>query len=149
VTSGLDLLGDWSVHATQSQRNVAYRIIFAVADRNVFTDYAVVDDVENYMEFFVLAKNDLVVKIRIDGFDSFAIFYIGPSCTAPGLDATPPASMRLVQESPGLAEETGTLAGALTHTPARVGLPQHACRTLKMLSSVPGGADARYDLGCE
>jgi hypothetical protein len=86
VTSGLDLLGDWSARATQSQRNIVYAIIFAVADRDVFTDYDVIDDVENHMEFFVLAKNDLIVKIRIDGFDSFAILYIGPGCTAPGLD---------------------------------------------------------------
>src|SRR6266446_2633333 len=121
VTSGLDQLDEWSTRATQSQKNIVYAIIFAVADRTVFADYNVIDDVENHMEFFVLAKNDLIVKIRIDGFDSFGILYIGPSCTAPGLDPAPPASMRLVQESPGLAEETGTLAGALTHTPARVG----------------------------
>jgi hypothetical protein len=99
VTSGLDLLDEWSAHATQSQKNIVNRIIFAVADKNVFTDYIVIDDVENHMEFFVLAKNDLTVKIRIDDFDSFGILYIGPSCTAPGLDPVRPASISSAPDS--------------------------------------------------
>jgi hypothetical protein len=99
VTSGLDLLDEWSTRATQSQKNIVYAIIFAVADRTVFADYNVIDDVENHMEFFVLAKNDLIVKIRIDGFDSFGILYIGPSCTAPGLDPARPAAISSLPES--------------------------------------------------
>jgi hypothetical protein len=86
VTAGLELLDQWSAHATQAQKNIVSRVIFAVADKTVFADYDVIDDAENHMEFFVLAKNDLIVKIRIDGFDCFGILYIGPSCTAPGLD---------------------------------------------------------------
>lgn len=86
VTCGLDLLDEWSAHATQAQKNIVHRVIFSVADKSVFTDYVVVDDVENHMEFFVLAKSDLAVKIRIDGLDSFGILYIGPSSDAQGLD---------------------------------------------------------------
>jgi Family of unknown function (DUF6235) len=86
VTSGLDLLDEWSAHATQSQKNIVNRIIFAVADKSVFADYDIVDDARNHLEFFVLAKNDLTVKIRIEDFDSFGIIYIGPSDSAPGLD---------------------------------------------------------------
>jgi hypothetical protein len=86
VTSGLDLLEDWSAHATQPQKNIVYEIIFAVADKTVFTRYTVVDDAEKHMEFFVLTKNDLVVKVRIDSFDSFGITYIGSCRCVPGLD---------------------------------------------------------------
>jgi hypothetical protein len=86
VTSGLDLLDEWSAHATQAQKNIVHRVIFSVADKTVFTDYVVIEDVENHMEFFVLAKSDLAVKIRIDDFDSFGILYIGPSSDVQGLD---------------------------------------------------------------
>jgi hypothetical protein len=93
VSCGLDLLDEWSEHATQAQKNIVHRVIFSVADKSVFTDYVVVDDVENHMEFFVLAKSDLAVKIRIDGFDSFGILYIGPSSDVPGLDPVWAASI--------------------------------------------------------
>jgi hypothetical protein len=86
ITRGLDLLDEWSSHATQAQKNILYRLIFSVADRTVFTEYAIVDDTMNHMDFFVLAKCGLVVKIRIDGFDSFGILYIGPREAAYGLD---------------------------------------------------------------
>lgn len=93
VTCGLDLLDEWSAHATQAQKNIVHRVIFSVADKSVFTDYVVVDDVENHMEFFVLAKSDLAVKIRIDGLDSFGILYIGPSSDVEGLDPVWAASI--------------------------------------------------------
>jgi hypothetical protein len=93
VTSGLDLLDEWSAHATQAHKNIVHRVIFSVADKKVFTDYVVVDDVENHMEFFVLAKSDLTVKIRIDGFDSFGILYIGPSSDVQELDPVWAASI--------------------------------------------------------
>jgi hypothetical protein len=103
VTSGLDLLDKWSARATQSQKNIVNRIIFAVADKSVFTDYDIIDDVENHLEFFVLAKGDLAVKIRIEDFDSFGIIYIGPSCAAPGL-GMPSLHQSLVPDSPPAAD---------------------------------------------
>lgn len=104
VTSGLELFDEWCAHATQAQKNIVSRVIFAVADKKVFSEYDVIDDIENHMEFFVLAKNELTVKIRIDGFDSFAILYIGPTCTAPGLDLVPPVSIQQEPDS-HLADE--------------------------------------------
>ena len=91
VTTGLDLLDEWSSRATQWQKNIVHRILFAVADKTVFADYIVIDDVQNHMEFFVLTKGDLIVKIRIEGIDSFGVLYIGPSRTAPGFDPALPA----------------------------------------------------------
>ena len=99
VTSGLDLLDQWSARATQAEKNTAYRILFAVADHSVFTGCHILDDARNHMEFFVLTKGGLTIKIRIDDLDSFAILYIGPSCTAPGLDAAWSASVSSLLDS--------------------------------------------------
>jgi Family of unknown function (DUF6235) len=90
LTSGLELLEEWSRSATQVQRNVVNQVLFAVASRDVFSEYAVVDDVTKTMEFFVLAKCDIVVKIRVHGLDSFGIVYVGPAGSAPGLDCAVP-----------------------------------------------------------
>jgi hypothetical protein len=86
MTAGLDVLDEWSASAVQSQRNIVYRILFAIADKTAFCDYIVLNDVRSHMEFFVLAKSDLVVKFRLEDFESFSVLYIGPACTAPGLD---------------------------------------------------------------
>jgi Family of unknown function (DUF6235) len=101
VTSGLDLLDDWAADATQPQKNTVYSTLFAVADKTAYTTCTVIDDPASPLEFFILARNDLTVKIRIESPDSFAILYIGPSATAPGLDAAPSAA-------------TGTLSGSET-----------------------------------
>jgi Family of unknown function (DUF6235) len=90
LTSGLELLEEWSEGATQVQRNVVNHVLFAVASKAVFSEYAVVDDVTKTMEFFVLAKCDIAVKIRVHGLDSFGIVYVGPACAAPGLDCALP-----------------------------------------------------------
>lgn len=90
LTSGLELLEEWSRTATQVQRNVVNQVLFAVASRAVFSEYAVVDDVTKTMEFFVLAKCDMVVKIRVHGLDSFGIVYVGSARSAPGLDCAVP-----------------------------------------------------------
>jgi Family of unknown function (DUF6235) len=98
VTSGLDLLDNWTAHATQAQKNTAYQVLFAVADHTAFTDYIVIDDAANHMDIHVLAGNDLTIKIRINSFDSFAILSIGPS-TAPELDTAQAASANLVRQA--------------------------------------------------
>ncbi|MGD0605230.1 MAG: DUF6235 family protein [Streptosporangiaceae bacterium] len=99
VTSGLDLLDDWAEHASQPQKNTVYRTLFAVADQSVYTTCTVVYDPASPLDFFVLAKNDLAVKIHLESVDAFAILYIGPSATAPGFDAAPPAAVEVVPES--------------------------------------------------
>src|SRR5208282_3089088 len=79
LTSGLERLDEWSQNATQVEKNVVNRVLFAVAGKTVFSEYVVVDDVARTMEFFVLAKCDLAVKVRVYGLDSFGIVYIGPA----------------------------------------------------------------------
>ena len=62
----------------------------AIADRSVFTDHLVVDDVTTAMEFFVLAKCELAVKVRVRDLEAGEIIYIGPADAAPGLDQAAP-----------------------------------------------------------
>lgn len=90
LTSGVDLLEEWSEHATQVQKNLVNQVLFSVARRAVFSEYAVVDDATRAMEFFVLVKCDIAVKIRVHGLDSFGIVYVGPASAAPGLDSAVP-----------------------------------------------------------
>ncbi len=90
LASGLELLEQWSRSATQGQRNIVNKVLFAVASRDVFAEYTVIDDVTRTMEFFVLAKCDIAVKIRVLGLDSFGIVYVGPTSAAPGLDRAVP-----------------------------------------------------------
>jgi Family of unknown function (DUF6235) len=86
LTSGVEVLDEWSLTATQAKRNAANRALFAVVERTVFTEYAVADDAEKTMEFFVFAGNDLIVKVRVHDLSSFGIVYVGPAAGAPGLD---------------------------------------------------------------
>ena len=90
LASGLEILDAWSQNASQAELDIVNRVLFAVTERSVFTQYQVVDDVARTMEFFVLAKRDLTVKIRVHGLDSFGITYVGPTCAAPGLDQAAP-----------------------------------------------------------
>lgn len=90
LTTGLEILEDWSTTVTQAEKNAANRALFAVVEKTVFTEYNVVDDVEKTMEFFVFARNDLIVKIRVHDLGSFGIVYVGPAAEAPGLDCLRP-----------------------------------------------------------
>lgn len=90
LTSGLELLDEWSQTATQAERNIVNTALFAVVSRSVFSEYNVVDDVKKTMEFFVFARCDLIVKIRVHDLNSFGIVYVGPACAAPGLDCAKP-----------------------------------------------------------
>jgi hypothetical protein len=90
LSSGLERLDKWSQDATQVEKNVVNRVLFAVTSKTVFSEYVVVDDVVRTMEFFVLAKCGLAIKIRVHGLDSFGIVYIGPTSAAPGLDQAAP-----------------------------------------------------------
>jgi len=98
VTSGFDLLDQWSEHATQIEKNIIHQVLMAVVDRSVFRDYLIVDDVTKTMEFIVMCKCDLAVKMRIHAFEACGIVYIGPACAVPGLDQAAP--------EPGLAPGT-------------------------------------------
>lgn len=91
LVSGLKVQDEWSLTATQAEKNAVDRALFAVIDRTVFTEYDVVDDVAKTMEFFIFARPELVVKIRVHDLGSFGIVYIGPAVEAPGLDCAKPA----------------------------------------------------------
>jgi Family of unknown function (DUF6235) len=78
MDTGLDILEHWADTATQSAKNAVYKALFAVSDGSVFQVYRTVDDMQRANEYFVLIKKDLVLKIRVNCFDSFGIAYIGP-----------------------------------------------------------------------
>jgi uncharacterized protein DUF6235 len=101
LTSGLEVLDKWSLTATQAEKNSTNRALFAVVEKTVFTEYAVVDDVEKTMEFFVFSGNDLIVKIHVHDLGSFGIVYVGPAAEAPGLDCPKP-DLEASEGEPGL-----------------------------------------------
>jgi Family of unknown function (DUF6235) len=90
LISGLDVLEEWSQNATQPAMNLVNQVLFSVADRRVFSDYTTVDDPARTMEFFVLTKQEIAVKIRVHDLDTFGIVYVGPTVSAPGLDGPAP-----------------------------------------------------------
>lgn len=90
LTTGLNLLDEWSARATQAERNVVHEILFSVTGWTVCAEYPVIDDVSTHLEFFVLARCDLAVKIRIHDFSSYGVVYVGPASAAPGLDQADP-----------------------------------------------------------
>ncbi|HEX6520878.1 MAG TPA: DUF6235 family protein [Streptosporangiaceae bacterium] len=83
LTSGTDLLDAWAQSAAQSHKNIVSELLFSVVEKSVFSRYEVVD-AGNPLEFFVLPKANLAVKIRMHDFESFGIVYIGQTCSAPG-----------------------------------------------------------------
>jgi hypothetical protein len=90
LTSGLEILDQWAAQAGQNEKNIVHDVLFALTEKSAFAHYQVVDDVTKTLEFFVLAKGELTVKVRVDGLDSFGIVYVGPTCDAPGLDQFTP-----------------------------------------------------------
>jgi uncharacterized protein DUF6235 len=84
MDTGLEVLEDWTDTAKQSVKNAMYKALFAVADGSVFRTYKIVDDLQRPSEFFVLVRDDLVLKIRVNSFDSFGITYIGSRAGEPG-----------------------------------------------------------------
>ncbi|HEV2781541.1 MAG TPA: DUF6235 family protein [Actinophytocola sp.] len=88
MDTGLEVLERWADTATPSEKNAVYKALFAVADGSVFKNYRIVDDWQKLSEFFVLVKDNLVVKVCVHCFDSYGIVYIGPRQGAPGLGST-------------------------------------------------------------
>lgn len=77
LETGLDILDDWAAAASQSQRNAVHAALFAMVDGTLFRTYRVVDDFQRPSELFVIVKDNLVMKIRINCFDSFGVVSIG------------------------------------------------------------------------
>ncbi|HEY1573371.1 MAG TPA: DUF6235 family protein [Pseudonocardiaceae bacterium] len=83
---GVACLEKWTQTANQADKNAVYDVLFAVSDGSVFHSHKVFDDVKRPGEFFVLAREDLVVKIGIFPFNNFGISYIGSVDGASDLD---------------------------------------------------------------
>jgi hypothetical protein len=86
LESGLERLEEWSGTAGQAEQDAVYQALFAIADGSVSYAYLTYDDVGRPGEFFVLVREDLVVKVVFHDFDSFGIAYIGTIHQAPGHD---------------------------------------------------------------
>ncbi|WP_436497736.1 DUF6235 family protein [Actinokineospora sp. HUAS TT18] len=74
---GLSRLEKWAANAGQAEKNALYRALFAVADGTVFRSYKVLDDVSRSGEFFVVVRENLIVKICFREPDVFGVLYIG------------------------------------------------------------------------
>lgn len=85
MDTGLEVLEAWADNAGQSKKNAVYKALFAVTDGSVFRTYRIVDDFQRANEFFVIVRDDLVLKVRVHCFDSFGVVYIGPSADVPNL----------------------------------------------------------------
>ena len=88
MQSGSDVLAAWSEHARQTHKNAVHTALFSMLDRTLFTTHQVVDDPRHPTEFFVSVKEDLVLKLRANGFDSFDLLYVGAGEGAPGFEFT-------------------------------------------------------------
>jgi hypothetical protein len=85
LTTGLRRLEQWSATAGQIERNAVYRALFAIIDGSAFQTYEILD-AERTREFFVVVREDLVIKIRLPSWNTFAILYIGAPAAAPDVD---------------------------------------------------------------
>lgn len=86
LDQGMGRLEEWANTANQVDKNAIYKVLFSVADGSVFRTYKVLDDVHQSQEFFVLVRENLVVKICYHEHDAFGIIYIGPIDEAPDID---------------------------------------------------------------
>lgn len=86
MESGWDVLTDWSENASQSYKNALYTALFSMLDRTLFRTHFVMPDPQQRGEFFVAVKEDLALKLRVNGSDSFDVVFIGAWEDAPGFD---------------------------------------------------------------
>lgn len=87
METGLEVLEEWSNSATQSHKNAVYRALFAMLDGTLFRTYRIIDDFQRPSELYVIVKDDLTIKIRVNCFDSFGIVYVGPCANVLDLPA--------------------------------------------------------------
>lgn len=85
LDTGIDVLETWTARSEEDDRSLVYQALFAMTDQSLFRTHRIVDDFQRLNEFFVLLREDLVLKLRVHCFDSFGVVYVGPSATAPGL----------------------------------------------------------------
>lgn len=80
---GVPLLERWSAAVGQTERNAAYKALFAIADGSVFRAYTIVDDAARPREFSVVVRDGLIIKVCLRHPDAFGIVYIGSLDDAP------------------------------------------------------------------
>lgn len=78
LETGLEVLEEWAETANQSKKNAIYKALFAMQDGSLFRTYRVVDDFQRSNELFVIVRDNLMMKIRVNCVDSFGIVEIGP-----------------------------------------------------------------------
>jgi hypothetical protein len=86
MAQGWDVLTDWSENASQSYRNALYAALFSMLDRTLFTTHFVIPDPEEHGQYFVAVKQDLALKLRLNGTESFDVLFAGAWEDAPGFE---------------------------------------------------------------
>lgn len=84
LETGLEVLDNWSETAGESHKHAVHGALFSMLDGTLFRTYRIIDDYQRPSELFVIVKDDLVMKIRINCFDSFGIVHIGPPAEVAG-----------------------------------------------------------------
>jgi hypothetical protein len=82
LETGIEVLTDWAESASEEHKDAVHTALFAMVDGSLFRTYRVVDDYQRPSELFVIVRDDLVMKIRVNCFDSFGIVHIGPPTAA-------------------------------------------------------------------
>jgi hypothetical protein len=85
LETGLDVLEHWADTAGHTDKNAVYTALFAMQDRSLFRYYRVIEDFQRPDEVFVIVTQELVMKIRVSGLESFGIVAIGPRSQATDL----------------------------------------------------------------
>jgi hypothetical protein len=78
LETGRDVLEEWAETASRPRKNAIYKALFATLDGSLFRAYRVVGDFQRPSEPFIIVRDDLVLKIRINCFDSLGTVHIGP-----------------------------------------------------------------------
>jgi uncharacterized protein DUF6235 len=86
LSMGVACLEKWAATASQSEKNAVYEALFAVSDGSVRDTHKVLDDVQRNGEYFVVVRDNLVVKVGIHPFNTFSIVYIGSLDESPDID---------------------------------------------------------------
>lgn len=86
LSMGMACLEKWAADASQAAKNAVYEALFAVSDGSVRQTHKVLDDVQRNGEFFVVVRDNLVVKVGVHPFNTFSIVYIGSTEEAPDID---------------------------------------------------------------
>jgi hypothetical protein len=84
METGVEVLDTWAQTAAPAEKNAVHDALFAMLEGTLFHSYRIVDDYQRPSELFVIVKDDLVMKIRINCFDSFGIVHIGPPAESAG-----------------------------------------------------------------